>query len=112
MEIPNEAGQELDALVAEYIMGWTPEEGAEPGQRLYRTPEGARVNRYNVPPYSTGLAAAWTVVEHILQSEDNALFVYFYGSFMQDPGEWLVPAPQLCLLICRSALAAYNEAHI
>ena len=51
-----QAGRELDALVAEKVMGWTAikgDLGSMPDGRIY----------VEVPYYSTAIAAAWGVVE-------------------------------------------------
>jgi len=59
------AGPEMDALVAERVMGWT----WEPGPYLQdpETPRRAHPqSTRNAPdPYSTNIAAAWLVVEKL-----------------------------------------------
>lgn len=69
-----EAGRELDALIAEKVMGWTNvaerrNTFTRPGALIpsdWRgwsgdTPNGEREQL--IPPYSTDIAAAWQVVE-------------------------------------------------
>lgn len=67
-----QAGRELDALVAEKVMGWIgpivwieDEMGCDP----YMFPPGVivseRDNDRMVPVYSTGIAAAWMVVDRM-----------------------------------------------
>ena len=113
------ASRELDALVAEKVMGWTllpcpvhqPREcsfgGQAPGER-----EPA-----HIPPYSTSIAAAWEVVEHI--KHDVSMYVNHtdakkpticvviaepkpYNGMMLPCGE----ADTAPLAICRAALKA------
>ena len=83
-EIRNmEAGREMDALVAEKVMGWK-WDASNPLQHLLFGPDGAigavifydgRANDGGIvqpldcPYYSTDIATAWEVVERIL---DNA----------------------------------------
>lgn len=63
-------GQEMDALVAEKVMGWTiydPRENPEyyePGGRVYGQPVG-RIDDVarEIPKLSTDIGAAWMVVE-------------------------------------------------
>lgn len=61
----------LDALVAEQVMGWTPTEywcDNQPVRGLVPPDGGLRdVNRY--PAYSSDLAAAWEVVEKMVERE-------------------------------------------
>lgn len=55
-----EAGRELDALVAERVMGWT---RPPRGRVTWTAPEGYGTSFGAVPRYSTDIAAAWLVVE-------------------------------------------------
>lgn len=67
--IPSEAGRELDALVAEKVIGWQihqPNWGCPPA---VRRPGGA-ISLYlpeAVPHYSTSIAAVWEVMEALRQ---------------------------------------------
>lgn len=75
------AGRELDALVAEKVMGWTFQtfpEGACPEVRHWhrtspipeeRSPEWAASFIGACPRYSTDIAAAWTVVLRLFDLE-------------------------------------------
>lgn len=60
------AGREMDALVAEKVMGWTDRHGEfaiPPDTSPHR---GAiRYMPEKVPPYSTDISAAWQVVEKL-----------------------------------------------
>jgi hypothetical protein len=113
--MPNElaAGRELDALVAEKVMGWTSvrtgkKYDASDFDDLYGQPPGGADWRYPVPRYSEDIAAAWGVVQKI------GLFV---GPFVA--GEWWASLSiddylnSRCskgatgpLAICRAALSA------
>lgn len=57
-----DAGRELDALIAEKVMGWTWKE-VEGEQYLYPP----RPGDVNIPHYSTDIAAAWQVVEKLAE---------------------------------------------
>lgn len=80
------AGRDLDALVAERVMGWPPpvyitDEGRDPARPFYAWKEChlphaedwdcehawtcGRHEFYPAPPYSTDIAAAWQVVERM-----------------------------------------------
>jgi len=128
-----EAGREMDALVAEEVMGWTyisplycgyPASGPiGPNEAVpYKWP--ARLGATQVPNYSTDIAAAWQVVEHLYSEK----WIVGIGSLVQVPREWRC---ELCnmweddfsrcpsdieanadtapLVICRAALLATME---
>lgn len=62
-------GRELDALVAEKVMGWAPNYPGgwphppkdEPNRKRHMAADGTTV----IPAYSTDIAAAWEVVEKV-----------------------------------------------
>jgi hypothetical protein len=60
------AGRDLDAAVAEHVMGWTRRDYDDTGA-IYGPwwvgPEGAH-GPFSLPPFSTDIAAAWAVVEY------------------------------------------------
>jgi hypothetical protein len=56
-----EPGRELDALVAEKVMGWTVKFMDGIWGWMYR--ESERNRWYNVPRFTTDISAAWEVVE-------------------------------------------------
>lgn len=99
-----EAGRELDALVAEKVMGlkvW--QQGRS---RFYET----NTSVYNaVPPYSTSTEAAWQVVEKINLFSEYVLYRLNSGSWVVcEPGPIIEfargeTAPHA---ICLAALAA------
>jgi hypothetical protein len=65
------AGPELDALVAEKVMGWQNVQSADrlvwlgwpPGVPMVLNYPNGYSGAENIPPYSTDIAAAWQVVE-------------------------------------------------
>lgn len=103
------AGRQLDAAVAEKVMGWDPHQlRGQPNKDLYKDPCWGS---YWCP--STDIAAAWEVVEKIRLDHDWALeldslhtgwrvILYHAG---QKP---MVTqhAETACLAICRAALLA------
>lgn len=69
------ASRELDALVAEKVMEWTQEQGC------WIAPDGMRrghpeSERNPLPAYSTSIAAAWEVLEHLKPAVNFVLFYY------------------------------------
>jgi hypothetical protein len=58
-----EAGPELDALVAEKVMGWSVCDTADGGKAGIAPRQTCSAVR--VPPYSTDISAAWQVVERL-----------------------------------------------
>jgi len=80
-------GRELDALVAEKVMGWAPEYPGgwlhpprnHPNRKKYLDHDGCSV----LQPYSTDIAAAWEVVEKIEYNleliEDEEWIASFFG---------------------------------
>ncbi len=104
-----EAGRELDALVAERVMGWQVSYAEKRG----RPPlQDDRWGRYGpVPHYSTEIAAAWQVVEQVQKMHDDTLAAF--ASFLDD-GEgrsylYNMKAADAALAICRAALHAVSE---
>lgn len=114
-----EAGRELDALVAERVMGWTfhPERN-EPFQWEHHDP---RFTPYALGPrlYSTEIGAAWEVVERMADegyeldlkvgtAEVHAVFSFIDGDghehIMGEDDGWNPSA--VPLHICRAALVA------
>lgn len=79
------AGERLDAWVAEFVMGWTPDKIENSSGDLvwsgYRMPNGAP----NMPAhrFSTDIARAWEVVEKLAEDHQS---VAVYRHF----DEWLV----------------------
>ena len=110
------AGRELDALVAERVMGWHRE-----GVLLW-PPDCKRtkwVHGVSVPPYSTQMAFAWEVVEKLKERvlvivgggpndeggcEDWYCTVKSFGYRQFQDQEWSEVANTAPLAICRAAL--------
>lgn len=112
------AGRDLDALVAEKIMGWTNMPAPPiPEDMAGRTPDDEIID---LPRYSTDIAAAWTVVIKIKESHQVCLVLEDYqfdgkyweacfkGKFDESTGKWtkldyaFADTPELA--ICRAAL--------
>jgi hypothetical protein len=115
-----EAGRELDALVAEKVMGWQrlgEDDYSKPGHPLgllsdfdqkgphprIQSPESGafyfcpcqdgryqRPDAIEPPFYSTDIAAAWQVVERIKELEGCGLFVTWANAEYGDPSHWEV----------------------
>lgn len=114
-------GRELDALVAEKVMGWKPE--IERSVHIIGDGRfGVEQERtINLPPnYSTSIASAWEVVERMvgdemefdldLHYEPEYTIVEFKkvidGKLIAESGEvWRNPPP---FAICLAALKAVN----
>lgn len=111
------AGRELDALVAEKVMGFSPVEwSGQPGDMalVYGDQETGGI----VPRYSTNVGAAWQVVEKMSalswratvcwapadawNAEERAVVTYSGGETNQDDIEAI--APTVPLAICLAAL--------
>lgn len=109
-----EAGHELDALIAEKVMGWSNvRRDANGGTAMGHAPWAPEWGNY-VDSYSTNMAAAWEVVEkmekrgwdgmvRVVSDGYVARFESLHGeSFASvDPREGTA-----ALAICRAALAA------
>jgi hypothetical protein len=105
-----EAGRELDALVAEKVMGWPIKHGNWSG------PIHAEY-AWRIPEYSTDIAAAHCVIEKIMKTH----FMYSLNA-SHESGHWCVFYPSegapvegeyantAALAICRAALATVRAA--
>jgi hypothetical protein len=127
------AGDALDVLIAEKVMGWTRGKGewcqhwfdAE-GKDLgddHATPEGAGCGDHYWPDEqwspSTDIRAAWEVVEKRLSTDghfafwpsvDGGMIIAFHGIRTWDSEPvWEVWGDTAPLAICRAALAAIKE---
>ena len=113
-----DAGREMDALIAEKVMG-TPK-GDRPGEWLNEKGNWL-CDTDELPPYSTSISAAWEVVEklnkhcfHIMrftfgEKEGVALESVWYRATFDYSEKIFVEAPSAPLAICRSALKAVEE---
>jgi hypothetical protein len=121
-----EAGGQLNALVAEKVMGWTGinhdalNRGGWPPP--YRPP--SMVGWQLVPEYSTDISAAWEVVEKVSSRNQDTIVVITRNSLdgkrmggedayfctIEDVSdgieEWETSADSAPLAICRAALKA------
>jgi len=114
------AGRELDALVAERVMGWSNISRGADGDDAYgwnaslsgHVPPHGRIQ---IPKYSTNIAAAWEVVEKRLSTDGHFAFwpsvagfsVAYHGIRTWDSEPvWEVWAETAPLAICRAALRA------
>jgi hypothetical protein len=113
-----EAGPELDALIAEKVMGWTGVEksnnvgwelqGYPPNPKKLHRAGGAHL----VPDYSTEIPAAWLVVEKLgflftIGRQTNGYIVVIYSNnpnLTQTDGCGIGGAKTAPLAICRAAL--------
>ena len=80
------AGRELDALVAEKVMGWQefPYLILSDDRLSYCPPGPVHISTVReVPPYSTSIAAAWEVVEK-LRAMNSTLELYSPGALVND----------------------------
>lgn len=123
-----DAGRELDAIVAEKVMGWG-RDGARlwpPGVKRSKWPHGI-----SAPAYSTDISAAWDAVRamsrhgflfrgEVYTDGARADFVYYErpadevpdGVAVVDPREVsdeATPEDAMPLAICRAALAALSH---
>lgn len=106
-------GRELDALVAEKVMGWQifGDEGVHPRHKdlFDKTPHWSMLREY--PCYSEKIAAAWEVVgkindclhlkEHGVKGVWEVFFCGYHGS--------IVSADTAPEAICKAALLAVME---
>jgi hypothetical protein len=106
--------REIDALVAEHVMGW--KRMVHEGKPLWLTDHSVSVGTThidgtpNCPFYSTDIAAAWEVVEKLSDADP---MIRQYG---EEDGSWTwvvdfegvnkgyVRSRDICLAICLSAL--------
>lgn len=58
-----EAGGELDAFVAEKVMGW--KHGSFGRYKVWNLPSGGQLTDFGLPEYSTDIAKAWQTVEKL-----------------------------------------------
>ena len=104
-----EAGRELDALVAEKVMGVKPEQ-------VYCDISGRNISRYfdledrmRIESYSTDIGAAWQVLERVAESwlpcvmHNGMTWIAEFESLIEFHTAYADTAP---LAICRAALMA------
>jgi len=113
-----EAGRELDALVAEKVMGWKPSMFSNyPWQLVPPDGDGSAVRQ--VPNYSTDIAAAWLVVERMCEfpsyvSLGFGKWLQFRVDIATGAGREVMNSRAFAktapLAICNAALAAVGAA--
>jgi hypothetical protein len=114
-----EAGREMDALVAEKVMGWELRTFKNDGVDFWHIPGTARCE-LDAPRFSSDIGAAWEVVTHMQRPDDETGYheyyfklectvaakpVYWYAWL----GEHEAEAATAPLAICRAALLAVME---
>ena len=84
--------REIDALVAEKVAGWTAIAESKINGALCGTkPDGERGYKYEVPRYSTDIAAAWQVVEKLMGDQYAYTFTLRQLTGRNAPGKcWAV----------------------
>lgn len=111
--------RELDAQIAEKIMGWVPVEGQTAlAPYAYRRPDGHIVHPYSAPEYSTRIEAAMEVLEKMGHAHGNTIMGHIGMATLtihQYPnGQWFVhfvgkgkaAGETLPEAICRAGLEA------
>ena len=128
-ETPTPAGRETDARIAETVMGCVRVIVNDRGE-LYGAPPHliasgdipAEHGRVRLPSYSTDIAAAWLVVEHLKsrgwsvrlsnKTVDWCWWCYVYDYRSENAkAEATVQEETAPLAICRAALAAVEASH-
>lgn len=106
------AGRELDALVAEKVMGWIPSTSPRAERPWQMAPSGSGPGSMShVPHYSTDIADAWLIVERF-NTRAPDLFARFAEHLYEDDGTHRycqlldVPAYEAAYRICLAALRA------
>ena len=112
-----EAGRVLDSIVAMQVMGWKQSPAGNYPWQL-APPEAESMAPVKLcPNYSTDIAAAWEVVEKVLEDDSLGLSIYdtqlsfhrrdWIVHFIREKGMWAgSEAETLPLAICRAALLA------
>jgi len=110
------AGRELDALVAEKVMGW----GCIGFDKIGNVWAGVSLNRNGqqevIHYYSENIAAAWQVVEKMkenpnmfMEFANNVEYVCGAHNYFPDGNGWVILKNLTPLKICRAALKAMME---
>lgn len=126
--IEYEAGRELDALIAEKVMGWTQITTltGEAGELVGAPPEFPKQRNWLVARYSQDIGAAWEVVEKLQDAHDIELYRLNNIEAIEGPTVWscrigdLVSgafvaryaAPTAPLAICLASLKALDREQV
>lgn len=105
-----EPGKELDALIAEYVMGWRKGRKEYGELDWYPDPEKRHGGMLGTPAYSIDIAAAWDVLTKMEQgnqvsvySDNNGKWACEIGYLVEDDCD---AAPEA---ICKAALLTKLE---
>ena len=109
------AGREMDDLIARKVFGWQKLEF--PAVPSYQKPGKNKITLalYELPRYSTDIAAAWEVVEEMQRRNFWALInlyssycrvIFTLASAFLEPFEVRAEPNEIPLSICRAALLA------
>src|SRR5690606_32042031 len=103
-------GRDLDAAVAERVMGWKRGDPKYGDMPWYPPGTGRYLGggRLNLPKFSTDIAAAWEVVEHLAAPDETLTITYAKGTWVVAVGSVEVSATSESApeAICRAALLA------
>jgi hypothetical protein len=113
------AGREMDALVAEKVLGWQWQQFKD-YERLYIL--DSEMRRYgamrqggeteytsNLREYSKDMGAAWEVVDQMLFQSHQGIYLRFKNHLAYLTGNQLFPSWVTSVRICRAALLAVME---
>lgn len=108
------SGRAMDALIAEHVMGWTNPRRRHKGTLIMTPPADDPVRRGGqaAPHYSTDIADAWQVVEHLLGRavwQIGVRRIESLGFWLCEVGGVYSRAENAPLAICRAALLAVVE---
>lgn len=114
-------GRELDALVAEKVMGWVKRPSEVDYFGPVWSPPGSRDTYDGPPEFSTDIAAAWEVLNHFVSQDEmttwelgkcepkGKLFYCKFEMWDREGKQWIYPiekATTAPLAICLAALKA------
>ena len=104
------SGRELDAAVAERVLGWKRGD-LRCGDMPWYPPGTGRYlggGRMDLPEFSTDISAAWEVVEHLATPDEALTITYAKGTWVVAVGSVEVSATSESApeAICRAALLA------
>lgn len=103
-------GRELDALIAEKVMGWKPFDGEPPGawideqSKAWAKSVCIKESYDRIPPYSTDIAAAWEIVRHL-----SAEWKLYLKSDFTKPREWVQGCTFSCNQLAKVTLLHFKN---
>lgn len=114
-EIMQLTGRELDAAVAERVMGWKRGDPKYGDMPWYPPGTGRYLGggRMDLPEFSADIAAAWEVVEHLATPDEALMITYSKGTWVVAVGsvEASATSESAPEAICRAALLAALKRH-